>query len=186
MCWKFFETPRKRLKYAVLIDNFEGPQGDPWSQNFFQKSFFPIANSGKQIVKKFQNFSFGKILHESNFYSAPRAKRGGPNKLFQGALTRGDFVFIWESKKTTFWKLLITQARDNIFNLSKRLKLTTHYILLTGAIETLTRGDFVFIWESKKTTYWKLLITQARDNIFKHLLVLARGACLAAQTFTLV
>ena len=68
------------LKYAVLVDNFEGPLGDPWSQKFFQKSFFPIANSGKQIVKKFQNFSFGKILHESNFYH-----RGGgfrpPNAL---------------------------------------------------------------------------------------------------------
>ena len=73
----------------------------------------------------------------SRFDSAPRAKRGGPNKLKRMVLTRSDFVSTRVTKIAHFLHLLISQGRNNILKVFKSPKLSTHYVLLTCAIGTL-------------------------------------------------
>ena len=52
-----------------------------------------IAESFDLTEKVYKgDFYLLKILQWNGYYSAPRAKRGGPNKLKRMALTRSDFV----------------------------------------------------------------------------------------------
>ena len=74
------------------------------------------------------------------FYSAPRAKRGGPNKLKRMALTTWDFTPTWVTKMAHFLQLLISQDRNNILEVFQSPKPSTHHVLLTCAIGTLQCG----------------------------------------------
>ena len=61
--------------------------------------------------------------------------------------------------------MLITQARDNIFKLSKRLKLTNHYVLLTGAIVTLNmQGFYIHLMIRKNPLFEKYSYLRLRTT----------------------
>ena len=57
--------------------------------------------------------------------------------------------------------MLISQARNNIFNFFQSLKLTTHQVQLTGAIGTLQEAILHTPGLHKKTHFLQMLISQS-------------------------
>ena len=68
-----------------------------------------------------------------------------------------DFAYTWESEKTHFFQMLISQPRNKIFKICKRLKLSTHNVLLTGAMGSKQDGFCDHLRIRKKTTVFKCL-----------------------------
>ena len=71
-----FEKQWKKPKKAKLVNIFKGALGDLRSIPDPPKQFYSLKNSEWWKVKKFQQFLFPKIFHESDFteeraWSAP-------------------------------------------------------------------------------------------------------------------
>ena len=60
----------------------------------------------------------------------------------------------------------ISQPRNKIFKICKRLKLSTHNVLLTGAMGP-KPGFFCIHLRIKKNHFFQMLISQPRNKIFK-------------------
>ena len=129
-----------------------------------------LSNEKAESVEKYEKefddpICLGWLKQES--YSAPRAKRGGPNKLNRMALTTWDFTYTWVTKKTHFLQLLIIQARNIIFKVFQSPKLTTHHVLLTGAIGTLQYGILHTPESPKKPTFCKCLYLRLETTFLR-------------------
>ena len=66
-----------------------------------------------------------------------------------------------------FLQLLISQARNNIFEVFQSLKLTTHHVVVTGALGPLQYGILHTPGLHKKNHFLQMLISQSRNNILE-------------------